>query len=277
MIRDLSPLYGKHQFSWMDTSSGGVQGIIDDIHTTRSHGVCIKAADGVNRWAQFLQNAPALKAAGLLVGAWAYEYAGTDLQAEAEAICTALPMADYLVIDAETEYETPQGAQRAHDLGVAIRKLAPDAIIGYTTFGAPNLHPQFPYAEFAAWTDFVMPQVYWADFGINPQAALGNAVQTLSRYHQRIFPVGQAYAPATPAEIAEFSAACAHLWIEGVWWWDIQSSTQPLRDALAQTEVYVPQTGHVHNPKPSVSAQEYQKGYADGIKQAIKDLEGIKE
>ena len=272
---DITQLYGKHWFSWYDSASGGVQGIIDTCRATGAHGVLVKAADGANKWAQLAQDGPAIKAAGLLLGAWDYVYPTVSAQAQAQDAASALEVADYLVLDAEVEYEVATGAEAATALGAAIRALAPSALIGYTSFGAPKLHPQFPYAAFAAWTDFVIPQVYWSDFAMSPQAALDNALAALSPLHKRIFPAGQAYPQATPAEIAQFSAACAVRWINATYWWDIQSATPELQQAVGQTEVYVPQTGKPV-PRPA-AAPTYAQGYAAGIAAAIKQLEAMEK
>lgn len=270
-MTDITQLYGKHWFTWYDFASGGVQGVIETCKATGASGVLVKAADGANKWAQLAQDGPAIKAAGLILGAWDYVYPSVSAEIQAQDAASALKIADYLVLDAETEYEIVNGAEASTALGAAIRALEPTALIGYTSFGAPQDHAQFPYDAFAAWTDFCIPQIYWADFGETPACALNNALIGLSHLHKRIFPAGQAYSPATPLEIAEFSAACAERWIEGVFWWDIQSDTPALKQAVADSAVYIPKppapvkyqvvTGWFSESEALTAAAEIKKSY----------------
>ena len=259
-MTDITQLYGKTWFTWYDSASGGIQGVIETCKATGASGVLVKAADGANKWAQLAQDGPAIKAAGLILGAWDYVYPTVSSEIQAQDAASALKIADYLVLDAEVEYEIATGAEAAMALGVAIRALEPTALIGYTSFGAPQDHQNFPYAAFSAWTDFCIPQIYWADFGETPSSALNNALSGLSHLHKRIFPAGQAYAPATPLEIAEFSAACAERWIEGVFWWDIQSDTPALKQAVADSAVYIPKP-------PAPVRYQVVTGWFDGTKE----------
>ena len=231
---------GQWLWVWEVSASGGIDAIIAQAKATKMTGLIIKSFDGDAVWTQFSDSANAVKAAGLRLGAWGYVY-NTNLAQTAVAAKAAITAgAEFVVFDAEIEFETPQGAADAKSLGGYARALMPDVTIGYTTFALPDDHTQFPYAQFSQWCDFAMPQVYWADAGMQPQAMLGASVQQLSGYGKRIFPVGQAYVPAAAVEVAEFGAACAEHWIEGVSWWDAQSSTPELQAAVAQVEVYAP-------------------------------------
>lgn len=239
MRRDLSILHGKHLWVWYVDQSGGVDGLIQTTRDIGARGVLIKCADGTTPWAQFAQSVAALKAAGLVVGAWAYVYP-TDVDAQAETIISASQGADYLVIDAESEFETPGTDVAATQLGQRLRVLAPDLVMGLTTFAIPRYHRAFPYLDFTRWADFVAPQVYWADAGMSPEVMLANAIHGLEGYGLPLYPIGQGYSPSTPADVAAFAAYCAQKWIEGVSWWDVQSMTPELRAAIAQTQVYAP-------------------------------------
>ena len=231
---------GQWLWVWEVSASGGIDAIIAQAKATKMTGLIIKSFDGDAVWTQFSDSANAVKAAGLRLGAWGYVY-NTNLAQTAVAAKAAITAgAEFVVFDAEIEFETPQGAADAKSLGGYARALMPDVTIGYTTFALPDDHTQFPYAQFSQWCDFAMPQVYWADAGMQPQAMLAASVQQLSGFGKRIFPVGQAYTPATATEIAEFGAGCAEHWIEGVSWWDAQSSTPELQAAVAQVEVYTP-------------------------------------
>jgi hypothetical protein len=239
MSRDLTPLYGKHLWVWYVDQSGGVDGIIQTARDTGAQGVLIKCADGTTPWTQFAESVDALKTAGLVVGAWAYIYP-SDPQAQVEAPLNASQGADYLVLDAETEWEAPGMDTQAEAFGRALRVLAPDIPVGLTTFALPKLHRAFPYLAFAGFVDAILPQVYWADAGLDPQAMLFESIAQLTGYGKQILPVGQAYAPATPAQIDLFCAYCVEKWIEGVSWWDLQSMDPGNKAAIAYGRVYVP-------------------------------------
>ena len=231
---------GNWLYVWEVSASGGIDAIIAQAKAMKMDGLNIKAFDGDTVWTQFLDSASAVKAAGLRLGAWGYVYASNLPQTAVAAKSAVTAGAEFVVFDAEVEFESPAGAENAATLGNYARTLMPDATIGYTTFALPTDHPQFPYAAFSQWCDFVVPQVYWADAGMQPQAMLAASVQQLNGFGKRIFPVGQAYPAATATEIAEFGAVCAERWIEGVSWWDAQSSTPGLQAAVSQVEVYTP-------------------------------------
>lgn len=242
-------LKGVHWYVWYTNESGGVQGVIETCKKTHAAGVLIKAADGTDRWAQLKQDSKAIHDAGLILGAWSFDYAWEDANAEAQAICAALPDADYLVLDTESTYQTAQGSARAKALCTAVRHYAPDVLLGFSTFGAPNDHPQFPYHSFSTYCDFIQPQVYFADFGVPPKQALLQALLPLYRYHRPVLPVGQAYPPATAAEINEFSGACVAHNVPTWFWWDMQSSTPELTQAVADGAALPPsEPKHPKNP-----------------------------
>ena len=231
---------GNWLYVWEVSASGGIDALIAQARAMKMAGLNIKAFDGSSAWPQFSASAAAVKAAGLRLGAWGYTYGSNLLQTAEAAKAAVTAGAEYVIFDAEVEFEAPTGTTDAAMLGSHVRALMPDVTIGYTTFALPDDHAQFPYAQFSQWCDFAMPQVYWADAGMQPQAMLAASVQQLSGFGKRIFPVGQAYPAATTVEVAEFGAACAERWIEGVSWWDAQSSTAELRAAVAQVEVYTP-------------------------------------
>ena len=262
---------GNWLYVWEVSASGGIDALIAQAKAMHMTGLNIKAFDGSSVWPQLSASAAAVKAAGLRLGAWGYVYSSNLLQTAEAAKSAVTAGAEYVVFDVEVEFETPTGAMSAVTLGNYARALMPDVTIGYTTFALAGDHPQFPYAAFSQWCDFVMPQVYWADAGMQPQAMLAASVQQLSGYGKRIFPVGQAYAPAAAVEIAEFGAACAERWIEGVSWWDAQSSTAELQAAVAQVEVYAPKppapvryrvvTGWFGESEALAAAAEIKKAY----------------
>ena len=279
---DLAPLYGKTLYVWEASASGGTEGVIAHARSIGANAVLVKAWDGPNFWSnQFTAAAVAAwKAAGLIVGAWGYvrpsDISSCPIMAKQAVTCGA----QYLVLDVETEWEIAGSPGLADTLGAAMRKELPDTLIGFTTFALPKLHRQFPYLNFARWCDFVQPQVYFATAGIAPQAMLDDSLAQLSGYGKRIFPVGQAYPPATPAQIAMFGAYLVDRWIEGVSWWESAHLTPAIAQAVANVEVYVPPERKPPAkpvPKALTPAELYQQGYAAGIDAAIKQLEGMRK
>ncbi len=270
---DYSPLYGKTWWVWEVDKCGGVQDIIDTCKATGARGVVVKAFDGVNSWPQWEQSVDTLKAAGLVVGAWGYLYPANAKQT-AQAALVALEKADYLIIDAESEFEAPGTAEAARQLGQLIRAKVPEALIGLTTFALPNDHASFPYDVFMSWTDFIEPQVYWADAQMSASIMLNQSIDQLQKLSKNpIYPVAQGYPQAMPAEIAEFSAVAVERWIGGVSIWDIQSSTQPLKDSVKLLETYQPKKA-VQKPVDKMwTTQEFNTA----IDAAIKTLEGYKK
>lgn len=250
MDKDLTRLNGKHLWIWEADSCGGAAGIIATAKEIGATGVVIKCADGATIWPQFAQVAPAIKAAGLVLGAWAYVYPA-DPQGQAAALVDAVAQgAEFLIVDAEIEFEAAHMDTCAEALGDAVRALLPYTIIGYSTFSEPRVHRAFPYPAFSTWCDFAAPQVYWGDAGMAPHAMLDNCLADFAAFGKRVFPVGQAYPQVTAAEIAMFSAHCVERWLQGVSWWSLQHMTTEIKDAVRKSEVYVP---HVKPPKPVVN------------------------
>lgn len=241
MTRNLTQLYGKHLWVWEVTACGGVDGIIKTAKETGAHGVIVKAFDGVNKWDQFASSVHALKAAGLVVGAWGYVYPSNLAETAVQAAQAVTDGADYLMIDAESEFEAVGMDTVATEFGQRLRAIVPtDTVIGLTTFALQHSHRAFPYLYFAHWVDFLAPQVYWADAAMSPQAMLDNSLNQLAGYGREIFPVGQAYPQATPADIALFAAHATQRWIKGISWWSIQHMTSEIEGAVTRSEVYVP-------------------------------------
>ncbi len=268
---DYSPLYGKTWWVWEVDKCGGVQGIINTCKATGARGAVVKAFDGVNTWPQWEQSVYTLKAAGLVVGAWGYVYPA-NIDQTAQAALAALEKADYLIIDAESEFETSGTA--AHQLGDLIRAKVPDALIGLTTFALPELHSSFPYSTFLVWTDFIAPQVYWADAQMGAADMLNQSLDQLQKLSKKpIYPVAQGYPQALPSEMAEFGATAVNRWVGGLSFWDIQSTTQDIKDSVKLVETYRPKQG-VHNP---VDKMWTTSEFNAALDSAIKTLEGYKK
>ena len=232
---------GRSLFVWEINALGEPQNLIKQAKRTGIETLIIKAADGAIVWPQFAKYAKAFKDAGLRVVAWSYIYA-VNLPQAAQALCAAVDVgADGLVIDAEVEFEkVGKGATLARELCQLIRDKAKNIPIGYTSFGLPNLHSLFPYQEFSVGTDFVMPQLYFADSGYPPDLMLQQSVEQLVKYHKPIIPVGQAYGQVTPQQVDTFLTSALSHRLSGVSWWSAQAMTGPVDRALTDSPIYQP-------------------------------------
>ena len=238
---------GKHMWIWNvpNTNSGDVFAIIDQAKRMGLTGVLVKAHEGQlpsgnggqsKFYEDFLRVLPHLKAAGLKVIAWGYNYF-EDPGAEAEMILKVINAgADGYCFDAEAEMEcnpedgeTEEAAaqrrvikhQQADQCVKAVREARPGFPLMYSTFPVIRLHQRFPYKIFDAYCDAFLPQVYWAAIEwlrmedgslveATPTAVLAEVPKgySLLGLTKPVAPVGQAYDAATGAEIKEFADLC---------------------------------------------------------------------
>jgi hypothetical protein len=196
-------------------------------------GVLVKAGDGTDYWPQIEGIKQAMLDLGYtgMLGAWLYLYGG-NIPGEVAALVQALEngQPDYLCIDLEQELVTNGGAATATSLLNAIAKSkAGYAGVAYTSFGDPRKHTDFPFKTINDHpTVFAyFPQVYYADFGLTPQQALSNLLADCKSMGltKPVAPIGQAYAPATPADIATFGQAVKTVGLPGYSFFDLDSTT----------------------------------------------------
>lgn len=102
----------------------------------------------------------ALRDAGITVWGWGYVY-GTYPTGEASTITERLSTLglNLFAVDAESEYKNKP--TQARSFMKALRAGQPAATFALSTFRFPSLHRDFPFNEFLAECDLVMPQVYW--------------------------------------------------------------------------------------------------------------------
>jgi hypothetical protein len=114
-----------------------------------------------------------LKQNGIEVYGWGYHYAVANPAAEIAAVQAAMSCGlDGYVVDIEKEAEVAGASARVGSLLNGLRSLVPAGCLGYTSFGAPQFHPQVPWQTLNAQTDFAMPQIYFEtfNFGSSNQA-----------------------------------------------------------------------------------------------------------
>src|SRR5579862_6867941 len=97
----------------------------------------------------------------LAVVPWGYSRP-VEIEAQIQIVADHLPANSAgIVLDAEIEWENPGVEPLAHQLGHGIAQATGHrAPLHLSSFYAPQLHPQFPYAAFLAHCESFMPQSY---------------------------------------------------------------------------------------------------------------------
>ena len=232
------PWHGKHMWIWMLNQTGPLEQILRRSKDMGLSGLLVKAWDGGTSGLfleQFKQMAGPAKDMGLTVGAWGYSY-GTNVTGEVKAMEKALEEgADWLVIDAEDEYETREGKNKALRLGLEItRDLQQKTVIGYTSFALPKYHETFPYQEFSSFCSVCLPQVYWSLMGFSPEEAISMSLRGLERYGLPVAPVGQSYGNASVDEITRFSNLSYAHGLDGISFYNWQHASEAQLEAVGR-------------------------------------------
>jgi len=133
--------------------------------------------------------------AGIAVYVWWYSVPSAASREVALAGAFLEDGVDGLIVDAEAEW-SGQGAA-ATAFGAALRaELGADVYLAHAPFAWLSLHQDWPYAEFAAFTDGVHPQCYWTELRHGSYAEM--AASALTDW-DRLVAVGDArargYAP----------------------------------------------------------------------------------
>jgi len=225
-VEPVSELWkGKYVWIWQLEQCGSVPDVIARAREMGLAGLLVKGWDGGRYWPQIESIVGPAHRAGLLVAAWGYSY-GTDPAGEAAAAKRALAAgADWLVVDAEAEYENADGKSAAVRLGKAFRNAVGGVPVGLTSFGLPDLHAGFPWQEFCAWCAVVLPQVYWGLFGMSVQAALARSLNGLNRFQKPVMPAGQCYDRVTADEIILFGRLAENAALPGISYYDWQHAS----------------------------------------------------
>ncbi len=242
------PWEGKHIWIWMLSQAGPLHSVIRRAVNMGLSGIMIKSWDGGTS-GLFLDQlhkivGPAHEA-GLTVGAWGYSY-GHNAVPEAKAMKKALDAgADWLIIDAEDEYENREGKTNALKLGIeVIRAMGTKTTLGYTTFALPQYHDAFPYSEFSSFCSVCLPQIYWGlmDFPLDEIFAM--SMRGLSKYKVPIAPVGQCYGEVTAKQIIHFSHLARVNDLKGISYYSWQHASEAQLDAIEKA-LYAKQGNHL--------------------------------
>lgn len=168
--------------------------------------VYLKILDDANPGVLWPQagNIPKYVAAGIEVWGWGYHCNGVPnnaATAQAINVAMALGMTGY-VFDLEGELES--NASKTSQALILIRYVQGNVngnlTLGYSSFGAPDLHPAFPYAALQQICDVQLPQIYyelWAgDAKANVNACI-RAHANMGLNKKPIYPVFSSEAGAT--------------------------------------------------------------------------------
>ncbi len=232
------PWDGKHVWIWILSQAGPPNHIVRRAVDMGLSGLLVKAWDGgtsglfLDQLKQMIEPA---HNAGLSIGAWGYSY-GNNIVGEAKAMQKALDAgADWLIIDAEHEYESREGKSKALKLGLEVtRVIGTGVALGYSTFALPQYHDNFPYPEFSSFCSVCLPQVYWGLMSFSLDEAFAMCLRGLAKYKLPVAPVGQCYGTVSPGEIVRFSELARANNLQGISYYDWQHASEAQLDAVGR-------------------------------------------
>lgn len=224
---------GKGMFVWrIARCAGGVAEMLAAMARAAGLGwVALKVADGTLIYNGDLQaHVQALKAGGVQPWGWSYIYGGNPVVEAGRVIerVRRYGLAGWLV-NAEHQFKEPGMGRAATLFMEALRDGLPDLPIGLCSYRYPSFHPQFPWREFLALSDFHAPQVYWLEDNrpTAPAQQLARSVSELRAIRDiPIVPIGVAspndagtWRP-TVSQLDNFHAAVRVAGLPGVGWWE---------------------------------------------------------
>lgn len=178
--------------------------------------------------------ARALQAAGIQVWGWQYIY-GDDPLGEARKAVQRIRQLnlDGFVVNAERQFKEAGKDVVARRYMKELTSTVPETPIALSTYRFPSYHPQFPYKDFLAFSDFAMPQVYWMG-ATNPDVQLTKSLREYQRINSSvpIIPTGYAfsehgYSPK-PNEVELFMRTAKTLNLKSVNFWEWSSARNQL-------------------------------------------------
>jgi hypothetical protein len=170
-MKNLNLPRGKGVYIWTPSQifKGDIAKIVAELVRTKTQVVAIKVHDGtaVNKTLGPLIDA--IRAAGIAVGGWGFNYLRWNPLGEAKAAIQACKLykLDFYLIDAEGHAKGMFNPAKifAHAIlghyGSVIGKI--DCPIGLNSYRYPTYHLSLPWEELLAACDFVVPQCYWRD------------------------------------------------------------------------------------------------------------------
>ena len=204
------------------TEGGSVARIVARARRHDVRTLFVKSGDGTNLWRQFSPSlVSAFKQAGLRVCGRQYVYGDKPIGEANVAAWAKTAGADCFVIDAEAEYE---GKYAAADRYVRrLRALVGASYpLGLAPFPYVHFHPGFPYSVFLApgAAEANQPQMYWKAIGTSVDRNFATTYTWSRLYKRPIFPLGQTYDRAPPAQVRRFRQVAQAYGARGVSWWE---------------------------------------------------------
>jgi Putative peptidoglycan binding domain len=207
---------------------GSVSRIVAKARRHNVKTLFIKSGDGTSRWRQFSPSmVSAFKRAGLRVCGWQYMYGNSPIAEASVSAWAKQAGADCFVIDAEAEYE---GKYVSADRYVRrLRALVGNSFpIALAPFPYVDFHPSFPYSVFLApgAAEVNQPQMYWRAIGTSVDTNFSHTYTWSRLYKRPIFPLGQTYNRAPPAQVRRFRQVAQAYGAGGVSWWEWAQTTE---------------------------------------------------
>lgn len=230
---------GKGYYIWNIKNCGGGSParIVELCLSAGIKWVTIKLHDGPNEHsntAKLQSVVTALKAAGIAVWGWGYEYAikPADEARRAIEMVRRFDLAGYM-IDVESEYKDAPGSNIKRLAAIQFcdvwHLVAGESIpVGLASYRYPILHPSLAWDVFAKIITFHNPQVYWMGTSL-PTAPTSQLIKSIAQLKAikdvPIIPIGVASSDdtgtwrPTVAQLDNFAAGVKAQNLLGVCWW----------------------------------------------------------
>lgn len=217
----------------------------------------IKIADGIYAYNRGLIEPLVLALHAVEIEAWGWQYTYGQRPEEEARLAAGLVDGlglDGFVANAEVEYKTPGGRDRALAYMDVLTDKMPAVEIALSSFRFPSYHPQFPFDAFLRSCDFAMPQVYWMQ-AHNAGAQLRRSVTEYKQFGRPYYPTGAAFMEhgwkATGAEVTEFLNTCRDLKLPGANFWEWGNAKRYAFDCWQASSNFAWPTDGEPQPEPT--------------------------
>ena len=242
---------GKGMFIWklQDVEGGNPDAVAEAAVEAGLSFVIIKVADGIDYYRHYTEDGrdllpptiDALHIKGIQV--WGLHYVhGND--PKEEALVGSYRVKDLgldgYVIDAEAEFKGAGMDEAATLFMNTLRANLPDVPVGLSSYRFPSYHAQFPFEEFLAKIDYMMPQLFWIS-AANPQEQLERSIGEFARLAPDlpIIPVGPTFVEfgwePTAGQILEFLNAAQEAGLPAAAFWEWSSAREVLPVSIWNT------------------------------------------
>lgn len=213
---------GTGMWMWQLTSCGVPHAVVEKAKRHGIGHVYIKVHEGSRRLPYntpecINETAQAFTDAGIKVFAWGFTYANHP-EAEANLIIEALDNPNIVgyVYDVEGPVERLGKWDNVQEMLQTVRdhqqrcSTCRKKLLGFAPYAYPSRHSRVPYELFVTYTDFIEPQMYWADMGQPVGQHVWRLCEDWLRWEAKnnisrpIIPLGQSYGTVRRGEIREF-------------------------------------------------------------------------